>query len=573
MHLGKAVLSPQYNSRYKMDLEKFIERAAQSGQEDSKGSFTLGAEAARQKLLEYQQSAPERYLLMVVSAGIALGAWRVDIQWDRFQFEVNFPGALVEGEQFRDALGRVVRGEADAPLLDLMLGLYGALSAGAHRVYVLGGDPDLGYRWTLSPAGEEFESSGKARGGLSVRIERELKTAGKKIAQFVGKLRGFVGMCPECRLISKQCEYARIPISLNGALVNRPIFLSEALCSAQIGDVENVRETASRKLRLEGSNWSGALALNTRKLTLVIFGVSYPGPDDLDVSGVVFCDHLVRDISREKVVQDTRYQRLLTELQECKSQMVIEALKSWTVAKSCEKLLLVDKLADLMQRDRVSIPATLEILEHLQETSVDPDKKLTLCRFWALEARLLGKHSVAAVVGQYGFRFCLSEMKSEGSSVDLIQICLEMIEFTGDENRPYLEWLLWHCYRGVSEKAPGMDEWFPKANAEVVKRHGSGLNPKSQSLLLGLQACRTLWHSRMGFTHNAKLHLAYTKKMLQPPPIWTEEETGERLNGLADTLLRFSLGCPDIQAIYISELATQTAPQKPPPPENLEPGR
>ena len=543
-----------------MDLEKFIERATQSGKEDSKGSFTLGAEAARQKLLEYQQSAPERYLLMVVSAGIAFGAKAVNIQWDKFHFEVSFSESVVDAEHLRDGLGRVIAGEADTALLDLVLGLYGALSAGAHRVLVQGADRASAYLWTISSSGEAFERKGGVRKGLVICIEKEVITSLKKLARFVGKLRGFAGMCPEIRLVADLGEYSRVPINVNGVLVNRPIFLPSALCALRVGNLENVQEASLRTLRLDRQSWNAALALTPGKLTWVVLGVSYPGPQDLGLRGVVYCDHLRRDISREQVVQDANYRELIAELQECKSQMVVEALKEWTKAKALQRIFLVDELAELMRRDRVSVSATIETLEELERSPGEASSKLGLCRFWALEARLLGKHAVAAEVGKYGYRFCLMALNSEEASLETLQICIEMIEFSGDENLPYLEWLLLFCYLGVSEHAPGMDEWLLKANAEVVKRHGSSLRPKSYPLLLGLQACRTLWHSDMGYTHNAKLHLAYTKRMMRPPPSWTEEETGEGLRALAGSLLQYAFHCDHIRPIQFPELATPLTP-------------
>ena len=112
-----------------------------------------------------------------------------------------------------------------------------------------------------------------------------------------------------------------IPILLNDNPVHRPLFLPEADRYALVGDLGGKFQIQDRTVHLSSLPWRGALALAPGHVQLVIHGVAYCQIDSPELGGTIYCDQLQRDISKEKVVRDSSYTKLLGEIEFVRHQL------------------------------------------------------------------------------------------------------------------------------------------------------------------------------------------------------------------------------------------------------------
>ncbi len=305
------------------DIDELLSSLREHGTIDSAGEFTVSLSQARQKLTQYHSSERGRYLLLLVSAGVASGAQKIAITQGENSYRIVMSGAYIPEVALLNAFGNPGKESEAAGASDLVLALQAAFGERAQEIRVdIHATDRPSFRWTLTPKGEESKTFPTSlRQDIEVEIEFRLGWKDKFTALFA-QLRGYVSLRPEGRLVDRYCDRARIPISINRTPVCRPLFLPQGTLRAQVGSLDGQELDSPPDLHLEGFAWSGALALGTGRVQAVIHGVTYCELEETGLEGTVYFDLLRRDLSREKIVRDGTYDALIDELQEVWFQMV-----------------------------------------------------------------------------------------------------------------------------------------------------------------------------------------------------------------------------------------------------------
>lgn len=305
-----------------MNVSELLDSLREHGTIDSQGQFTVSLSQARRKLTQYHSSNQARYLLMLVSAGIAAKATEMVFSGSRGGYQIEMPGAYMGEEALLAAFRTGGHGGEDIPgAVDMVLGLQLALAQGASDVRVKVGHPTkASYSWYLSHDAEQSQpllDSGAS--GISV----ELAFPGswrERISNYFRSLRGYVGQPEEARLLEQFCDRSLTPIILNKERINRPVFLPEAIAYATIGEFSE-HLPSQHGIVIGDYPWRGHLALLPGRVQLVVHGVAYGQIEDCGLEGILYDDRLRLDISRENVVADAAYERLLEELDAVRAAM------------------------------------------------------------------------------------------------------------------------------------------------------------------------------------------------------------------------------------------------------------
>ncbi|MCA9797034.1 MAG: hypothetical protein KC910_34730, partial [Candidatus Eremiobacteraeota bacterium] len=139
------------------DFQQHLEALASEGRLDSSGKFSLNLQAARLKIASHQFSEPNFYLLKLVQAAVAMGAYFIDIRPGPKEVEVLF-GASPEANlvSLGELGGQLLAplGGKPGPARHLALGILAG--PGEHRqLEVIG--PEGGFRLRVTPDGAPTE--------------------------------------------------------------------------------------------------------------------------------------------------------------------------------------------------------------------------------------------------------------------------------------------------------------------------------------------------------------------------------------------------------------------------------
>ncbi|MBI3928097.1 MAG: hypothetical protein HY319_21315 [Armatimonadetes bacterium] len=318
------------------ELEACLEGLHSGGELDSSGAFTLTREKAVEKLRSFRLAEPRLYVLNLLAAAVAGGAGRIEIECDSDDFVLTAPGISVSLYQLRELESHMLSEGSPALLRELGVGFYGAQALRPQRIVVEARTPDRGLRicWRAGRLEEEEVPAGPAALTVRVREKVGLRTAGKWIARCTGATR------PDSEedAIARHCNLAPVPVLINGNPLVRP--LSAGNVEASIGFRDDAPLNAGHPLsqlfqstRLQallqptGGPFRGFLCLGGRLgpwLTLVVHGVSFRVATRSfparGVRGIVYADHLHKDLSQTRVVQDSAFLELMDRLFEfCRS--------------------------------------------------------------------------------------------------------------------------------------------------------------------------------------------------------------------------------------------------------------
>lgn len=305
------------------DIEELLSSLREHGTIDSAGEFTVSLGQARRKLTQYHSSERGRYLLLLVSAGVASGAQEIAISQGESSYRVVMREAYIPELALLNAFAKPSQ-ESEVPgASDLVLGLQAAFGERATEIRVeVHSSEQSSFCWTLTPDGEESKTRPSSE-RCEIEVDLQFRLGWRdKFAAFFAQFRGYASLRPEGRLVDRYCDRARIPITINRSMIRRPLFLPEMTLTAQVGSLEGQQLEVTPHLHLDGFAWSGALALGTGRVQAVIHGVAYCELEETGLEGTVYHDGLRRDLGREKIVRDGVYEALVDELQEVWFQMV-----------------------------------------------------------------------------------------------------------------------------------------------------------------------------------------------------------------------------------------------------------
>ncbi len=303
-------------------IDDLLNSLRDHGTIDSQGQFTLSLADARRKLTHFHSSDNSRYLLLLLSAGVAAGAERIDIRHSEKVLEVSLPGAYLPEPDLLASLGEPLKGESAPGASDLALGIQAAFGFNVAVIQVQVQSPEKGsYAWVLEPSTERSAPTPSAPQtgiGLALHYRSTLRDRVKGLLQ---SLRGYAGMPPEIRQVDRYCDLCPRPIRYQTESITRQLMLPDAPARVQIGPLPEGLLGFKPDRIMGGLPWRGALALRSGSVQLVVHGVSYCRIDSTGLTGVIYGDHLKRDVSRERVVQNPTYRALLDELEEVRYQL------------------------------------------------------------------------------------------------------------------------------------------------------------------------------------------------------------------------------------------------------------
>ena len=308
-----------------MDVERLLTSLRENGTIDSEGEFTVDLLEARRKMAKYRSSNHARYLLCIVSAGLAAGGRCLKVESSQGTLGVVIPGAFLNESDLSLAYsGRPQEGLSGAAL-DLALGIHLAFQANCKSLE-LRASPSAhdGYLWNVGPDSLESEAlpcQGEASLSLKFSMPESWKQRLPKFLRFLG---GYAGQVEEVRLLEQYCDGSFVPITVNGESVDRPLLLPAGSVNALVGEPPKECSEFNPRFRFHPNDWDGYLVLCPGTIKIVHFGVTVQELKSPSLTGVVRHDKMERDLSREGVLQDSVYEAFLGELEQYRITMLKE---------------------------------------------------------------------------------------------------------------------------------------------------------------------------------------------------------------------------------------------------------
>ncbi len=303
-------------------VDALLDSLRTHGTIDSAGAFTVSLTTARTKLTRFQSSSTTRYLVSLVSFGVASGATEVNISSTRLGLRLDLPGARCRKSELTAGTATLLKGQARAPMADLLIGCQGALSHGALEV-VLRVENHQGesFLCRMNSEGDTFEALTEGTGlGVSLEIIFEEKTWKHRLPAWLASLRGYAGMRPEFRLVDSLCEHSPVPIAIDGDLCTRPVYLEHSPLVLNLGGLKNFINALAPVEEFPEMGWRGVFSLKPGTIEVVADGVSMGKIEGTGMQGLLYGDHLNRDLAREGLVEDEGYENLLRELKSLRCQ-------------------------------------------------------------------------------------------------------------------------------------------------------------------------------------------------------------------------------------------------------------
>lgn len=209
-------------------IEDLLGELSQEGQLDSRGVFTLDAQAAVQKLSEFQLDDPSAYLIKIVQAAVASGARRCEMKVGMFSVECWLRGVNCSVTELGSIPGELLRSATASPArYHLAVALNGAISTVIETIELAGFDGTHGQKvvWkfgetqTSSWTPPEKDSEGRL---LYLKFSRNQKGRSQAIDDFIGK-RDIFGMLSgdesgwtrDEKELHQKFDLAAMPIQIN----------------------------------------------------------------------------------------------------------------------------------------------------------------------------------------------------------------------------------------------------------------------------------------------------------------------------------------------------------------------
>lgn len=338
-------------------MDELLGALHDSGAFDSTGRFTV-ARHAREKLRRFQLLEPQRCVLQFVAAAVAGNASKFEMRVVNDDLELMFDGFAPSGFELRGLFDYLFQGES-APAIhrELAIGVNTALQI-ANEVTIESWEGTQGYRIEYRTVGDELESPGLplghcpwARKSKGVRIRLRFKEASGLMDALAGKTPGRRHL----EYIARHCSCAPIPLLGDGREVRHQLNFRPSLGLVRL-NVPGLRmpqyqhdRTASLLERHARGPCAALLSLSPDKgrgvswvhrgVTLRLDYKTFP----VNVEGVIYCDHLPKNISSTDVVENEEFAATVQELQEAIREVV------WEVVTADVQRLDVARIAPLVR--------------------------------------------------------------------------------------------------------------------------------------------------------------------------------------------------------------------------------
>lgn len=299
---------------------KSVEELASSlggyGTVDPENQFARSLAEARRIYRSHAPIEEGRFMLLVVSAGVAAGAEKIAVERSGHSYRLVMEKAYI-GE--RELLQAVEHPETCAPnsgASELASGMRLAFGEEAVEVTVrVGASPGLKSYARVFRADNQKPKPTVAPDWRGVEVELTFEPSwGQQFTGFLASLGGFVSRPPEERLLDTHADLCLVPITINKQAATRPLKLPVSPATALIGEVPAGSLGFKPDRRIDSKRWKGGLALGEGAISLMVNGVSYGKLEGIGMAGAIFCNELLRDPAKEKLVPGEGYAQLLEEL-------------------------------------------------------------------------------------------------------------------------------------------------------------------------------------------------------------------------------------------------------------------
>lgn len=378
------------------DPQGLLQRLQTEGRLDSSGRFTMDPLRAQALLRENLVADPDHFALCLVAGAVLRGASFIRILCDAQQFEMNFNGEPVSLAQACWLVGADLPEVAACPPRDLQFGLLAASSLGPRRVLLESAPAEgAGVRLTMTPKEVHCEATSRVSPGNRVHIDFPRTS-------LLGKAR--TSHLEVVQLLRQRCRWSGIDLRVNGKPVHQ-FFDSPHSLAARV--IQGPRPDISTPLGLaESGRYSAILVVggDPAPVEVVVGGVAfeYPGELEFPVSGLVYADHLRKDLSQAALVRDEEWRDFEDWFKGEARKLVGSLFRRWDQLSSEQRELAVpflDKLAEVESR-----AGNLELAQKVYERLLaqralhheptDPDVLLNLSNLATLHS-LQNRHQDA----------------------------------------------------------------------------------------------------------------------------------------------------------------------------------
>lgn len=444
-----------------LDVEQLLSSLRRHGTIESEDEvFTINLSRSRRYLAGNQSATPHRFLVSAVAGAFRAGAERVDIRPTAAGYFVSAPGAGLAERCLSEGMRGLPASDGAPGAFDLVTALRQALQCQCSRAVVRGtraGSP--GFCWQITPDDESRTQLAESpRDSLEMEFDFPPLSLWKRVVPSTMYR-------PEVGLLRDLCRLSIKPLTFDGKSLTGPRTAPKGRYTVSLGPFDAPPPHG---------DFEADLGLAAGTVYLVVDGVQSAALDDLGLNGVVWHDSLERDLSREGVAQDWRFQQLLAQLSGARLELLKRALLGGSFLNEREMIESLDFLyfhwlvgGDSFLRERLALwlgqkhglgsklsdvsllTAYCGLAARLSETDWLPDLKVVILQVqWALQ----------------------------NQSKDVRDIILVALEFMRNNEeweptllRAYL-YLGLGAYDSIYGNQPDADRWFNRARA-VVGNH------------------------------------------------------------------------------------------------------
>ena len=312
-------------------LEGYLQSLSAEGEIDSEGVFTVDLSQGLNKMAQFQLPSPHHYVLRLVSVAALLKAKALDISGTSYQREFALEGEGFTAQEMRDLFASFLSDSSldcrVRALRNLALAIYAAARLPGCVVSGNTWQGESGARWQLE-AGRlsiqtlEQKSFRWIGTRVEVRLQRSLGQLSKGLLQ---ALSGYpLTTHEDIQLLRRYARYCQVPIILEGQNFTlerqgrweKLLFVNQSRLLRHLKPLASGEQT---QISLDypfygylGKSPSGG------GLMVVVDGLLYPVPqiEDPQFRGLLWHDHLQRDLTLLHLVQDDGLEQFLGQVRQ-----------------------------------------------------------------------------------------------------------------------------------------------------------------------------------------------------------------------------------------------------------------
>lgn len=188
---------------------------------DSRGTFSLDARQAREKLRQFQLADPRSYVLELIQVAVLRKATTVEVRADADDMVMKMDGHPFSRHDLSHLYSSIFSQErADEARKILALGLNGAMALGPKSIVVESGSTRLTLGWERE---DQIEQLSQPIEGTRIHVKQRFHPA-----RAVDFFRNISGTLPEEVYLRERCLYAPVEINLEGKIISGPRVLPDA---------------------------------------------------------------------------------------------------------------------------------------------------------------------------------------------------------------------------------------------------------------------------------------------------------------------------------------------------------